>query len=111
MGLGAVLTTDVLTPLLEDEAAVAEMMTLLPETHRTPAGVREAVTSAQLQQSMSSLSQAIHSDQLPVLMSSLGLGQSAVTSAAPGTDALEVLCRAMEQQSGAGSGASGAGGP
>merc|ERR1711972_300470 len=108
--LGAVLTSDVLTTLLADEAAVAEMTTHLPETHRTPEGLREALTSAQLQQSMNSLTQAIHSDQLPVLLSGLGLNSGALLTAQPGTDALEVLCRAMDSQNG-GAGASGGSAP
>merc|ERR1719203_1202241 len=78
------------------------MTTHLPETHRTPEGLREALTSAQLQQSMNSLTQAIHSDQLPVLLSGLGLNSGAVLTAQPGTDALEVLCRAMDSQNGGG---------
>merc|ERR1719197_1656480 len=82
------------------------MTTHLPETHRTPEGLREALTSAQLQQSMNSLTQAIHSDQLPVLLSGLGLNAGALHTAQPGTDALEVLCRAMDSQNG-GAGASG----
>merc|ERR1712187_1057146 len=93
--------------LLPDEAAVTEMISHLPDTHKSPEGLREALTSAQLQQSLHSLTQAIHSDQLPVLLAGLGLNQSAITSAQPGTDALEVLCRAMEAQSGGNSGTSG----
>lgn len=98
--LSAVLTTEVLQSLLTDEAACAEMKALLPETHQTPHGLREALASPQLQQSIHSLSQAVHSDQLPVLLASLGLNASAVGSAAPGSDALEVLCGAMEAQTG-----------
>jgi len=100
----AVLTPEVLTGLMDDEAAVAEMMPLAPEGHRTPEALRNALGSPQLQQSLRALTQAVHSDQLVVLFSSLGLDPSAVTSAAPGSDALEVLCRAMEKSLGGGSG-------
>lgn len=93
-----VLTTEVLGSLGPDEAAVNEMMPLLPEGHRTPEGVREALSSPQLQQSLRALTQAVHSDQLPVLFASLGLDPSAVAAAAPGTDALELLCKAMEDK-------------
>jgi len=96
--LSAVLTPEVCMSLCSDEQAVAEMQTLLPEGHKSPEGVREAVTSPQLQQSLRGLTQAIHSDQLPVLLASLGLDPSIIASAAPGEDALAVLCRAMENK-------------
>lgn len=94
----AALTTEVLSGLGSDEAAVAEMTPLLPEGHRSAEGVREALASPQLQQSLRALTQAVHSDQLPVLFASLGLDPSTIASAAPGTDALELLCRAMESK-------------
>jgi len=107
----AVLTPEVLQSLMDDEAAVAEMSTLAPEGHSTPEALRNALGSPQLQQSLRALTQAVHSDQLPVLFSSLGLDPSAVSAAAPGSDALEVLCRAMERSLGPnGGGSSGAGG-
>ena len=52
------------------------------------------MASPQLQQSLSALTQAVHSDQLPVLLASLGLEPSALS----GGDALELLCKAMEQK-------------
>lgn len=94
--LGAVLTTEVLQGLMTDEEAVKEMSALLPEGQQTSEDLRDALASPQLQQSLNSLSQAVHSDQLPVLFASLGLDTSAIATAAPGSDALEVLCRAME---------------
>lgn len=109
--LTAVLTTEVLQSLMTDEAAAAEMTALLPESHQNPEGLREVLTSPQLRGSMGSLTQAIHSDQLPVLLASLGLEPTALATAAPGTDALEVLCRAMEGQQGGGAGGSGAAAP
>jgi 26S proteasome regulatory subunit N13 len=92
----AVLTTEVLQSLLTDDAAVAEMVTLLPESHKSPESLREVLASPQLQQSLAALSQAVHSDQLPLLLTSLGLNPGVLTSAQPGSDALEVLCKAME---------------
>lgn len=97
--LNAVLTTEVLQGLMTDEAAVAEMSTLLPPGQRSNEDLRDALGSPQLQQSLNALSQAIHSDQLPVLFSSLGLDPTAIASAQPGTDALEMLIRAMEGSS------------
>lgn len=94
--LGTVLTTEVLQSLMSDDAAVAEMSTLLPPGQQTSEDLREALGSPQLQQSLSALTQAIHSDQLPVLFSSLGLDPSVIASTPPGTDALEMLIRAME---------------
>lgn len=100
--LGAVLTTEVLLSLLSDEAAAAEMRPLLPVGQQSEDDLRMALGSPQLQQSLQSLSQAVHSDQLPVLFASLGLDPGVIASAAPGSDALEVLCRAMESQYGSG---------
>lgn len=57
-------------------------------------GLQEVLASPQLQQSLSALTQAVHSDQLPVLLASLGLEPSALS----GGDALELLCKAMEQK-------------
>lgn len=99
--LNAVMTPEVLQTLMTDEAAVAEMSTLMPPGQQTSPDVSDALRSAQLQQSMTALTQAIHSDQLPVLFSSLGLDPTLIAGAAPGTDALELLIRAMEGPSAA----------
>jgi len=102
LSLNSVLTTDVLQGLLTDDKAVEEMQALMPEGQRTKDDLKNALVSPQLQQSLNSLSQAVHSDQLPLLFASLGLDATAITTAAPGTDALEVLCKAMEAQMGEG---------
>lgn len=94
--LGAVLTTEVLSGLLTDETACKELTSLLPPGQQTQEDLAEALRSPQLQQHMNSLTQAIHSDQLPMLFAALGLDPSTIASAGPGADALEVLCRAME---------------
>jgi len=94
--LSAVLTTEVLQSLMTDEAAMAEMGPLLPPGQQGQEDLREALGSPQLQQSLTALSQAVHSDQLPVLFASLGLDPSAIAGAAPGTDALELLIHAMQ---------------
>lgn len=107
--LEAVLTTDVVTSLLTDEAATAEMIPLLPDGQTNQADLREALTSPQFRQSLHSLTQAIHSDQLPVLLASLGLNPN-VINATPNADALEILCRAMEAQFGQGPNAEGGSG-
>lgn len=91
-----VLTTEVLQSLLTDEAACSEMIGLLPESHKNQEGLSEVLASPQLQQSLSALTQAVHSDQLPVLLASLGLDPSVINGASG--DALEVLCRAMESK-------------
>lgn len=93
-----VLTPELLASLAEDETASAELMQHLPESHRTREGLRGALGSPQLQQSLRGVAQAVHSDQLPVICSSLNLDPGALASAAvPGTDPLEALCRAMER--------------
>jgi len=104
--LTAALTPEVMQGLMSNEAAVTEMMGLLPEGHKNAEGLRQALGSPQLQQSLRALTQAVHSDQLPVLFASLGLDPTAIASAAPGSDAFEVLCRAMEKKYGPGSGSS-----
>lgn len=98
--LQTVLTTEVLQSLASDEAAVAEMSSLLPPGHQGAEDVKETLSSPQLQQSLAALSQAIHSDQLPVLFASLGLDPSVIASAPPGSDALELLIKAMEAKLG-----------
>mmetsp|Transcript_90625 Transcript_90625/g.230605 ORF Transcript_90625/g.230605 Transcript_90625/m.230605 type:complete len:273 (-) Transcript_90625:102-920(-) len=100
--LQAVLTPETLQSLMSDEAAVAEMQSLVPDSHKSSEGVREALGSPQLQQSLRALTQAVHSDQLPVLFASLGLDPAEIASAPPGTDAVEILCRAMEKKMGGG---------
>jgi hypothetical protein len=94
--INAVLTTEVLQGLMTDDAAVAEMATLLPPGQQSTEDLRTALGSPQLQQSLTALSQAVHSDQLPVLFASLGLDPATIANAAPGSDALELLIRAME---------------
>jgi len=95
--LTAVLTPEVLQSLLDDGVAAAELAQHAPEGfHRTPEGLHAALGSPQLQQSLRGLTQAVHSDQLAVLFSSLGLNPGALV-ASPGENAVEVLCRAMEQ--------------
>lgn len=96
--LSAVLTTEVLQGLTSDDTAMNEMMTLLPAGQQTRQDAHDALGSAQLQQNLQSLTQAIHSDQLPVLFTSLGLDPRAIMQAPPGSDALELLCRAMEEK-------------
>lgn len=91
-----VLTSEVLQSLLTDEAACSEMIGLLPESHKNQEGLSEVLCSPQLQQSLSALTQAVHSDQLPVLLASLGLDPSVINGASG--DALELLCRAMESK-------------
>lgn len=105
----AVLTPEVLQSLMGDETAVAELLTHVPEGHKSREGLRDALGSPQLQQSLRSLTQAVHSDQLPVLFTSLNLDPTAIGMAMPGSDALEVLCRAMENSLG-GAGAGGSAG-
>lgn len=104
--MNAVLTPDLMQSLMEDETAVAELMQHVPEGHRDRDGLRSALGSPQLQQSLRTLTQAVHSDQLPLLFSSLNLDPSAIASAPPGSDAMEILCRAMERSLNPGGGSS-----
>lgn len=98
-----VLTADVLQTLLTDEAAVEELTGLLPEGQKTREDLEEVLVSPQLQQSMGPLTQAVHSDQLPILFATLSLNPQTISTVAPGTDALEILCKALEDKLGEGS--------
>merc|ERR1719329_1742031 len=100
--LGSALTTEVCQSLLTDDAAVTELQSLLPEGQQSREDLNEALSSPQLQQAFNSLTQAVHSDQLPILFSSLGLDPNVAAQMAPGSDALEALCRAMEAKFGEG---------
>jgi hypothetical protein len=94
--LTAVLTTEVLQSLMSDEAAAAEMTGLLPPGQQSTEDLSATLRSPQMQGCLGALTQAIHSDQLPVLFASLGLDPSSIASAVPGSDPLEVLIKAME---------------
>ena len=65
--------SDLLSPLLEDEAAIQELKTHMPAAQQDSQDVADAIHSAQLRQNLGVLSQAVYSDQLPVLFSALGL--------------------------------------
>jgi len=94
--LGAVLTTEVLQSLMTDTEATTEMASMMPPGQQTNEDLRIALGSPQLQQSLTALSQAVHSDQLPVLFASLGLDPATIANADYGSDALQVLIQAME---------------
>jgi hypothetical protein len=98
--LGVVLTTEVLQSLMTDEKAVEEMKALLPEGQQSAEDLRETLASPQVQQSLTGLTQAVHSEQLSVLFASLGLDATSIGQAAAGTDALEIFCKAMEDKLG-----------
>lgn len=105
VSLGSVLSAETTQSLLTDDAAIEELSALLPEGYRTSNDVREALASPQMQQSLSSLTQAIYSDQLPLLFSSLGLDPTALATLPMGSDPLEIMCQVLERQFGAAGGA------
>ena len=81
-------------PLLEDKDAVAELLGHLPDDQRTDEDLAQTFHCPQLQQNMGVLSQAIYSDQLPILFTMLGLDPPQ----APVADPMESLCKALEQK-------------
>eukprot|EP00920_Eleutheroschizon_duboscqi_P033693 GHVT01081004.1.p1 GENE.GHVT01081004.1~~GHVT01081004.1.p1 ORF type:complete len:247 (-),score=55.67 GHVT01081004.1:416-1156(-) len=70
--LSAVLTGDVLATLASDPKAVEELQTLMPTGQTSAAATVEALRCPQLLPALSSLTSAIYSDQLPIILRSLG---------------------------------------
>lgn len=94
VSLPSVLKPDVLTTLGEDAEALAELRQHMPADQQKDEDIVETLRCPQLRGSMSALSQAIHSDQLRILWTELGLAGSPQ----PGEDPMEALCKALEQK-------------
>lgn len=76
-----VLTTQSITPLLNDPEICASLFPFLPEeSERSAEEVKQVVKSPQFQQALQSLSAALHTGQLGPLLSQLGLDPSAGNS-------------------------------
>ncbi|CEP15446.1 hypothetical protein [Parasitella parasitica] len=81
IALSDVLTTQSLTPLLNDSEICASLFPFLPEeSERTAEEVRQVVKSPQFSQALQSLSAALQTGQLGPLLSQLGLDPSAGNS-------------------------------
>ncbi|KAI7847776.1 proteasome complex subunit Rpn13 ubiquitin receptor-domain-containing protein [Circinella umbellata] len=92
LSLTDVLTTQTLTPLLNDREICAALFPHLPEeSERSPEEVRQVVQSPQFQQALATLSFALESGELGPLLTQLGLDPSAGNS-------VESFLRAIEQQ-------------
>ncbi|KAI9255241.1 proteasome complex subunit Rpn13 ubiquitin receptor-domain-containing protein [Phascolomyces articulosus] len=92
LSLTDVLTTQTLTPLLNDREICSALFPFLPEeSERSPEEVRQVVQSPQFQQALATLSFALESGELGPLLTQLGLDPSAGTS-------VESFLRAIEQQ-------------
>lgn len=87
-----ILTRENMTTLLDDSELVQELLGHLPDSQREVTDLVETIACPQLGQNMSALSQAIFSDQLPLLMQMLGVSP-------PGQgDPMEELCKALENK-------------
>ncbi|CAO3628223.1 unnamed protein product [Mucor fragilis] len=81
IALSDVLTTQSLTPLLNDPEICASLFPFLPEeSERSAEEVRQVVKSPQFSQALQSLSAALQTGQLGPLLSQLGLDPSAGNS-------------------------------
>uniref|UniRef100_A0A0G4GLP0 Pru domain-containing protein n=1 Tax=Chromera velia CCMP2878 TaxID=1169474 RepID=A0A0G4GLP0_9ALVE len=95
-GLPLILNTRRLSDLLQDEEALKELQMHMPDGQHTAEDVRQVVNSSHTHASMQALTQAIYSDQLPVLLSMLGLPQPNLMQRAGG-DPMEILCRSLNR--------------
>ncbi|CEL99226.1 unnamed protein product [Vitrella brassicaformis CCMP3155] len=105
--LTSVLPPERLEALLGDTEAMQELAAHMPEGQTSREEVNEAMRSAQLQGSMRALTQAIYSDQLPVLLTSMGLDANAARNAQT-PDPMEILVDALAAQHGSTDTAAGA---
>jgi len=96
VSLTHILKNDVLMQLATDSEALKELKTHMPGDQQEDNDVLETLRSAQLKQNMSVLSQAIYSDQLPILWRMLDLPGGPT----PGEDPMESLCKALTQKHG-----------
>lgn len=94
VSLNHVLKTDKLMSLAEDGEALSELRGHMPAEQKEDQDVVESLQSPQLKQNMSVLTQAIYSDQLPLLWTMMGLPGGPT----PGEDPMESLCKALEQK-------------
>lgn len=81
IALSDILTTQSLTPLLNDPEICASLFPFLPEeSERSAEEVRQVVKSPQFSQALQSLGAALQTGQLGPLLSQLGLDPSAGNS-------------------------------
>eukprot|EP00919_Chromeraceae_sp_WS-2016_P020408 GHVR01048558.1.p1 GENE.GHVR01048558.1~~GHVR01048558.1.p1 ORF type:complete len:236 (+),score=51.11 GHVR01048558.1:1713-2420(+) len=92
--LVSILTTNRLRSLLSDTEAMSDLRQHMPIGQQTDEDVQDVINSTQLHSSMNSLTQAIYSDELPVLLNLIGIPLSSVTVSA---DPMEILCTALNK--------------
>lgn len=68
--------------LLEDEAAVRELLQHLPEGDRTPEGLRQTLRSPQFRGALGQLTSALNSDSYNSIMANFGLDPASEAAAA-----------------------------
>ncbi|CAD7923713.1 unnamed protein product [Amoebophrya sp. A120] len=90
--LNSMLKADVLLTLAEDSEALAELKTHMPKDQQEDQDVIDTMHSPQLKENMKVLTQAIYSDQLPVLFTMMGLAQGPNMN----EDLMETLVKALE---------------
>ena len=104
VGLHHLLTPEVMLPLAGDAEARAELEKHLPEAHRGGAAasssggdeLENTFRSPQLRQNMGLLSQAIYSENFPIISTMMGCPGLQISG--DGSDLLEKLCRALENK-------------
>ncbi|CAD7929869.1 unnamed protein product [Amoebophrya sp. A25] len=94
VSLSNILKPDVLLTLAEDAEALRELKTHMPSSQQEDQDVVDTLHSPQLKENMKVLSEAIYSDQLPTLMTMMGLPGGGNGS----EDPMEVLAKALEQK-------------
>ena len=89
-GLNSVLRSEALLKLIQesDEESKRALIEQLPEGQQSEEGLRENILSPQLRQAMQTLTQAIQSDQISLILQSLGLSTEVLNDATDGMDAL-----------------------
>ena len=87
-GLNAVLDTGSLDKLAEDDAACSSLHEHLPEGERNAQGVRDTFHSPQMRQAIKGLNEALRSDQIQIVLASLGIDASVLNESNDGVEAL-----------------------
>ncbi|CDW81082.1 regulatory particle non-atpase 13 [Stylonychia lemnae] len=88
-GLANILTTEGMLKLIEENPDVRQaLIEQLPEGQQDEQGLKDNILSPQLRQALGSLTQAIQSDQISIILGSLGLDQSVLNNSKDGVEAL-----------------------
>lgn len=87
-GLNEILTPQFLESMLQDKDYLEALKQHLPDNQQSPEGLRASLKSAQLQQAIDALDEALNSEEGMTVLMSLGFDPSVFNQARDGTDAL-----------------------